>query len=251
MMEKPDQIRQKTFSVVRRGYDRAEVSEYLAHVATNLRTLDVLEMRRKTFNTARRGFDPGEVDTYLNMLAGEHSEILEQLDAEEAAMPAPEPVDEGFGAELDAVFDTPAAVAEPAEAPAAEPAGIEPPSEDDFALGALETSAEMEPEPVMAEPEPVVAEPEPEPLVAEPQPEPVAIAPEPEPVAAEPEPVAAAPESRIELPASLLEGPEPWFEMDDLPEPSPDGLTLVEDGFQNAASEVAALMARAHASAVR
>ena len=69
MNESPQEIRQKTFSVTRRGYDRAEVASYLAALAADPSGSDPDEIRRKTFSVTRRGYDKAEVVTYLARLA--------------------------------------------------------------------------------------------------------------------------------------------------------------------------------------
>ena len=88
MSDTPAEIRAKTFSVVRRGYDRAEVAAYLAEVSLNLDSPNVPELRPRTFSIARRGYDPAEVDTFFNMLstqlqdragAADEVEVLEEF----------------------------------------------------------------------------------------------------------------------------------------------------------------------------
>lgn len=71
MNEGPQEIRQKTFSVTRRGYDRAEVASYLAALAADLPGSDADEIRRKTFSVTRRGYDRAEVASYLARIAHE------------------------------------------------------------------------------------------------------------------------------------------------------------------------------------
>ena len=71
MIESPQEIRQKTFSVTRRGYDRAEVASYLAVLAADLTGSKPDQIRQKTFSVTRRGYDKAEVASYLARVAYE------------------------------------------------------------------------------------------------------------------------------------------------------------------------------------
>jgi DivIVA domain-containing protein len=91
MNESPQEIRQKTFSVTRRGYDRAEVASYLAVLASDLSGSQPDQIRQKTFSVTRRGYDKAEVASYLARIAYE----LEQDTAEAQTAPADEPASDG------------------------------------------------------------------------------------------------------------------------------------------------------------
>lgn len=74
MVDSPNEIRHKSFTVVRRGFDRAAVRAFLdsaaAAVEAGHRIDNLLGLRRQApFPTARRGFDQDEVRHYLNQLA--------------------------------------------------------------------------------------------------------------------------------------------------------------------------------------
>ena len=91
MNESPQEIRQKTFSVTRRGYDRAEMASYLAVLASDLSGSQPDQIRQKTFSVTRRGYDKAEVASYLARIAYE----LEQDTAEAQTAPADEPASDG------------------------------------------------------------------------------------------------------------------------------------------------------------
>jgi len=93
MTESPQEIRQKTFSVTRRGYDRAEVASYLAALAADLSGSQPDQIRQKTFLVTRRGYDKAEVASYLARIAHELEEdapgapaaVADDTDNEDAA----------------------------------------------------------------------------------------------------------------------------------------------------------------------
>lgn len=73
MVDSPNEIRHKSFTVVRRGFDRAAVRAFLDSAATAFeaghRIDNLLGLRRQApFPTARRGFDQDEVRQYLTQL---------------------------------------------------------------------------------------------------------------------------------------------------------------------------------------
>ena len=100
MNETPQEIRQKDFSVTRRGYDRAEVSSFLASVAADLASAEPESIRRKSFSVTRRGYDKAEVSSYLARVAYE----IEQERAAGSSQPQ---------AEVDPVFESPTPEASP------------------------------------------------------------------------------------------------------------------------------------------
>ena len=70
MVGNPKDIRNRSFSVVRRGFDRAAVRSFLDSLASALegghRIDELLDLREQVaFPTARRGFDQQEVQAFL------------------------------------------------------------------------------------------------------------------------------------------------------------------------------------------
>ena len=274
MVDSPNEIRHKSFTVVRRGFDRAAVRAFLdsaaAAVEAGHRIDNLLGLRRQApFPTARRGFDQDEVRQYLNQLArgfqqppvgeaADESPLAERDD--EIDMLAERPDDpevfdefveklttpvEGEPDEAD-LFDNPEDLPEPviptATAPVAEPVAEAP------APAAPEPVAEAPaPEPTAAAaPEPVASTPAPAPApAAPPQPEPTP-APAYEPVASyDPEPTAPA------LP------PLPSYDRVDLgdvgvyADAAAGPLDIDEQAFQSAAADITTLMRQSHALVLR
>lgn len=265
MVDSPNEIRHKSFTVVRRGFDRAAVRAFLdsaaAAVEAGHRIDNLLGLRRQApFPTARRGFDQNEVRQYLNQLAsgfqqapiGEVAEEppLKESDGEIDVLAErpddPEVFDEfveqlttsvdGEPDEAD-LFDNPADLPEPMIPTATAPVAEAP------APAAPEPVVESEP-PAPATPEPVASTPAPAPA-APPQPDPTP-APAYEPVASyDPEPTAPA------LP------PLPSYDRVDLgnvgayADAAAGPLDIDEQAFQSAAADITTLMRQSHALVLR
>jgi DivIVA domain-containing protein len=246
--ENQQDIRQRSFSVTRRGYDRAEVASFLASIASHLGSTDPASLSQKTFAKTRRGYDPDEVDAYLAILASqlggspidtifssETPEVVEQpqpdaddfdITAERSILDEDAEHNEFVAALSEVMFEEPAAADSPAFTGSRIEAGEL--TGDEFA----DDNADID-----ATAREAIETPLEEPSFEE----------TPEPVA----PRAAAP-SKVHIPT-----------LPPLPEMAPVSVANVaalapggdgdldEDGFQQAATEITALMQQAHGSALR
>jgi DivIVA domain-containing protein len=315
MNETPQEIRQKAFSVTRRGYDRSEVASFLASLASDLSSVDADAVRQKTFSVIRRGYDRAEVASYLARIALQlegatgvadadldpeltDAVVAEEPPAEETASDDAEPA----GSDLFAsVIDEPKVLADADEDAEHDDfvAAMRDTSGDDPSLTDLRDEAEDEAgddldevveeiladEPITpARVEPIGTDAAAEPVVAEEESEiasDVEIAAEPdvvEEIAEEPaaaaldddttddepvfdvEPVAAAVEAVPTASGPTIPTLPPLPDLPSISAPSATGMeplstssrmSFDDDGFQQAATEISALMHQAHESSLR
>ena len=283
MVDSPNEIRHKSFTVVRRGFDRAAVRAFLdsaaAAVEAGHRIDNLLGLRRQApFPTARRGFDQDEVRQYLNQLArgfqqppvdapvaaAETTPVSVDDSTDEIDMLAERPDDPEVFDEFVKNLNTPVD-GEPDEAdlfdnPEDLPDSVIPSADAPVAAAPVAEQAPVfDPAPV-TEPEPVfdpapVTEPEP---VFDPAPvaerEPMF---DPAPVAT-PEPAAVfdAGASDLQATAPVLP-PLPSYDRVDLDDvnvyadAAAGPLDIDEQAFQSAAADITTLMRQSHALVLR